>query len=330
MKKLSGMICVLILTLSFSACTPSEPADAPPSTETSAATSAPAETQSEPTTVVPEAEDKYADLSHLTQTKLHFFLKLGFTPSSLHTALADGRFLSTAHRGVVSVYTGDLFGNDKKKAAIVVTLLDNGGMDHIQANYFYSGDGGLATEVLLSATLDYTYHPGHSDPPTLFLYRHGGKTYFCTQYTGGNEYGGGSWAHYGLVYSEILPGGKTAAPISLEYGHHAMQLWYARVYRGDEVLSSSEDVYDDDGGFEEEASFDAINEKLKEIGLFSESAVGGYFGDRTNDTSGNHVVHLKDINAKTPGVTMLVSGSVDGGWGHGIGTVEYTDHVRYE
>ncbi|MCL2298945.1 MAG: hypothetical protein FWC27_02215, partial [Firmicutes bacterium] len=134
------------------------------------------------------AEDTYAELSHLPEAKRELFQRLGFAPSSLHTAFSgDLHFANTSHRGVVSVYTGDLFGNDKKKEAIVVTLLDDGGMDRIQANYYYSGGEGLATEVLLSAPLDYRYHPGHDDPPTLFLYRHGGRTYFCCQKSGGNE-----------------------------------------------------------------------------------------------------------------------------------------------
>jgi len=315
MKKVLSIVCALILALLFSACTPNKFA----ADESTTVSNTTAESQTE-SIVAPAAEDEYADLSHLPEAKKYFFQKLGFTPSSLRTAFSgDLNFTSTAHRGVVSVYTGDLYGNDKKKEAIVVTLLDDGGMDRIQANYYYSGDEGLATEVLLSVTLDYTFHPGHSDPPTLFVYRHGGKTWFCTQYNGGNEYGGGSFAHHGLVYTEILPNGKTAAPISLEYGHHAGQMWYARVYEGDQVLSSSMDIYGG-GGYEKEVSFDAINARLREIGLPAFEGMREY-------------MRVPEINEKTPGVTMLVSGSLsfpeDGGYADGTWMVEYTDHVRY-
>ena len=327
MKKVSGILFALVLALSFSACT--TPNESTIATPTESSTALPTESQSEPI-VTTAAEDVYADLSHLPESKRRLFQTMGYAPSSLHTAFSGDIFLSTAHRGVVSVYTGDLFGNDKKNETIVVSLLDDGGMDRIQANYNYFGDEGLTTEVLLSTTLDYTYHPGHQDPPTLFIYRYGGKTYFCCQYTGGNEYGGGSFAHYGLVYTEILPSGKKAVPISLEYGHHAGQHWYAAVYEGDAVLSSSEDVYSDDGSYEKEVSFDAIDKRLKQIGLFSESAVGGYFEDRPND----NIVHLKEINEKTPGVTMLVSGSIsfpeDSSYSDGTWTVEYIDHLKYD
>jgi len=316
MEKPLSLICALILVLSFSACTPSEPADPPPSTDASIEQTTATQSQSEPM-VTPAAEDEYADLSHLPEAKRQFFQKLGFTPSSLRTAFSGDTFLSTAHRGVVSVYTGDLFGNDKKKEAIVVSLLDAGDRDRIQANYFYYGNEGLATEVLLSAPLDY----GHQAPPTLFIYRYGGKTYFCCQKYGGNEWGGGSFAHYGLIYTEILPSGKTAAPVSLEYGHGAGQHWYAAVSVGEELLSSSEDVYGDDGDYEKEVSFDAINEKLNEIGL------PVLEGTREN-------IYLIEVNEKTPGVTMLVSGSIswpeDGSFSDGTWTVEYIDHLKYD
>ena len=315
MKKISGLICALILTLSFSACMLNEPADNTPSTDAETALTTIANQSGSTTTLA--AEDEYADLSHLPEAKILFFQKLGFTPSSLNTAFADGIFLSTAHRGVVSVYTGDLFGNDKKNEAIVVSLLDDGGMDRMQANYFYFGDEGLTTEILLSARLDYTYHPGHQDPPTLFVYRNGGKAYFCCQKIGGNAYGGGSFEHYGLIFTEILPNGKTAEPVSLEYGHGAGYQWYAAIYEGEKELSFSQDEYGEDGDYMQEVSFDAINARLKEIGL-------PVLGDTREE------VFLVDVSEKTPGVTMLVSGSVEGGWGDGIGTVEYIDYLKYE
>ena len=316
MKKPLSLICALILVLSFSACNPSQPADPPPSTDASIEQTTATKSQSEPV-----AEDAFADLSHLPEAKRQFFQKLGFTPSSLRTAFSGDAFISTAHRGVVSVYTGDLFGNDKKKEAIVISLLDAGDRDRIQANYFYYGEEGIATEVLLSAPLDYTYHPGHQAPPTLFLYRYGGKTYFVCQKYGGNEWGGGSFAHYGLIYTEILPDGKIAPPVSLEYGHGAGQHWYAAVSVGDEVISSSEDVYGDDGSYEKEVSFNAINERLKEIGL-------PVLGDTREE------VFLVDVSEKTPGVTMLVSGSIawpeDGSFSDGTWKVEYIDHLKYD
>jgi hypothetical protein len=201
-------------------------------------------------------------------------------------------------------------------------------MDRIQANYFYFGDEGLATEVLLSTTLDYTYHPGHQDPPTLFVYRNGGKTYFCCEYTGGNEYGGGSFAHYGFVYTEILSSGKAADPVSLEYGHYAGQQWYAAVYEGDERVSFSEISYDDNYDIDEMVSFDAINERLAEVGLLAERSTDYVFAD-LEGTADIEFVRLKEINEKTPGVTMLVSGTI-GGFAEGPWTVDYTDHLRYD
>ena len=313
MKKAFCIISALILTLLFSACAPNNDDITTAPTITS---NAPTTTQPEPTTM-PAAEDEYADLSHLSEAKKLFFQHLGFAPSSLHTAFSGSDFLSTAHRGVVSVYTGDLFGNDKTNEAIVVSLLDDGGMDRIQANYFYFGNKGLTTQILLSAPLYYGYSPNHQDPPRLFIYRHGGKTYFCCQKIGGNEYGGGSFGHYGFIYTEILPSGKTAHPVSLEYGHGAGYQWYAAVYEENKELSSSKDEYGEDGDYAQEVSFDAINAKLKEIGL---PVLG----------STREEVLLVDVNEKTPGVTMLVSGSVEGGWGDCIGTVEYIDHLKYD
>ena len=316
MKKSIGFLCAFIIALSFSACTPDTEDITTASTTTSSATTA---SQTEPTTAF-AAEDEYADLSHLPEAKKQIFQKMGFTPSSLRTALSGWDFLSTAHRGVVSVYTGDLFGNDKKNEAIVVSLLEDDGLDRIHAAYYYSGEEGLAAEVLLSARLDYSYHPGHQDPPTLFIYRHAGKTYFCCRKSGGNEYGGGSVAHFGFIYTEILPNGKLAEPVSLEYGHHAGYQWYAAVHEGDRLLSSSEDAYGDDGSYEEEVSFDVINAKLKEIGL-------PVLGDTREE------IFWVDVDEKTPGVTMLVSGFIswpeDGSMADGTWTVEYIDHLKY-